>query len=128
MIDWILLDGDSIWKTQNLTNISFGGFELSSLIKLPEEFNNKLRLSTIKINYAYNYADSSSIGFQSAYVLDFLSSNFSMSLNQKFESVSISWKLTRQDRKGSYIDFSNNNEIEYEPFTLISTRVNKANF
>ena len=125
MIDWILLDGDSVWRTQNLTNISFGGFELSSLIKLPKEFNDKLKLSSIKINYAYNYADSSSIGFQSAYVLDFLSSNFSMSLNQKFESINISWKLTRQDRKGSYIDFSSNNEIEYKPFTLISTRVTK---
>ena len=28
LIDWILIDGDSIWRTQNLTNISFGGFEL----------------------------------------------------------------------------------------------------
>ena len=128
MIDWILLDGDSIWRTQNLTNISFGGFELSSLIKLSEEFNNKLKLNSVKINYAYNYADSSSSGFQSAYVLDFLSSNFSMSLNQKFKSINVSWKLTRQDRKGSYINFSSNNEIEYEPFTLISTRITKQIF
>jgi len=128
MIDWILLDGDSIWRTQNLTNISFGGFELSSLVKLPEEFNNKLKLSSVKINYAYNYADSSSTGFQSAYVLDFLSSNFSMSLNQKFKSINVSWKLTRQDRKGSYVDFLSNNEIEYQPFTLISTRVTKQIF
>lgn len=128
MIDWILLDGDSIWRTQNLTNISFGGFELSSLIKLSEEFNNKLKLNSVKINYAYNYADSSSTGFQSAYVLDFLSSNFSMSLNQKFKSINVSWKLTRQDRKGSYINFSSNNEIEYEPFTLISTRITKQIF
>ncbi len=128
LIDWILMDGDSIWRTQNLTNISFSGFEFSSLIKLPKEFYNRLKLNSVKLNYAYNHADSSSIGFQSAYVLDFLSSNFSMSLNQKFESINISWKLSRQDRKGSYIDFLSNNEIEYEPFTLISTRVTKQIF
>ena len=128
LIDWILMDGDSIWRTQNLTNISFSGFEFSSLIKLPKEFYNRLKLNSVKLNYAFNHADSSSTGFQSAYVLDFLSSNFSMSLNQKFESINISWKLSRQDRKGSYIDFLSNNEIEYEPFTLISTRVTKQIF
>ena len=128
LIDWILMDGDSIWRTQNLTNISFNGFEFSSLIKLPKEFYNGLKLNSVKLNYAYNHADSSSTGFQSAYVLDFLSSNFSMSLNQKFESINISWKLSRQDRKGSYIDFASNNEVEYEPFTLISTRVTKQIF
>ena len=128
LIDWILLDGDSIWRTQNLTNISFNGFEFSSLIKLPKEFYNRLKLNSVKLNYAYNHADSSSTGFQSAYVLDFLSSNFSMSLNQKFESINISWKLSRQDRKGSYIDFASNNEVEYVPFTLISTRVTKQIF
>ena len=62
----------------------------SSLIKLPKEFHNRLKLNSVKLNYAYNHADSSSTGFQSAYVLDFLSSNFSMSLNQKFESINIS--------------------------------------
>ena len=46
-----------------------------------------------------------------------------MSLNQKFESINISWKLSRQDRKGSYIDFASNNEVEYVPFTLISTKI-----
>ena len=128
LIDWILTDGDSIWRTQNLTNISFSGFEFSSLIKLPKEFYNSLKLNSVKLNYAYNNADSSSTGFQSAYVLDFLSSNLSMSLNQKFESINISWKLSRQDRKGSYIDFASNNEVEYKPFTLISTRVTKQIF
>lgn len=128
LIDWILIDGDSIWRTQNLTDISFSGFEFSSLIKLPKEFYNRLKLNSVKLNYAYNHADSSSTGFQSAYVLDFLSSNFSMSLNQKFESINISWKLSTQDRKGSYIDFESNNEVDYEPFTLISTRVTKQIF
>jgi len=128
LIDWILIDGDSIWRTQNLTNISFSGFEFSSLIKLPKEFYNRLKLNSVKLNYAYNHADSSSTGFQSAYVLDFLSSNFSMSLNQKFESINISWKLSKQDRKGSYIDFASKNEVDYEPFTLISTRVTKQIF
>ena len=71
LIDWILLDGDSIWRTQNQTNISFNGFEFSSLIKLPKEFYNRLKLNSVKLNYAYNHADSSSAGFQSAYVLIF---------------------------------------------------------
>jgi len=124
MIDWVLINGDSIWRTQNLNKLTTTGYELNSRIDINKMFNTNLPISTLNINYAVNESDTTSEGFQSAYVLDHLKSNLSFSASQNInKNIRIDWRASRQDREGGYIDFESGEDVEYLPFWLISTRL-----
>ena len=82
MIDWVLINGDSIWRTQNLSKLTTKGYEFNSRIDINELLNANLPISSLSINYAVNESDTTSEGFQSAYVLDHLKSNFSITASQ----------------------------------------------
>jgi vitamin B12 transporter len=119
MIDWVLINGDSIWRTQNLSQLTTTGYELNSRIDINKMFNTNLPISTLNINYAVNESDTTSEGFQSAYVLDHLKSNLSFTASQNIsEKIRIDWRASRQDREGGYIE-----DVDYLPFWLISTRL-----
>ena len=124
MIDWVLINGDSIWRTQNLSQLTTTGYELNSRIDINKMFNTNLPISTLNINYAVNESDTTSEGFQSAYVLDHLKSNLSFTASQNIsKNIRIDWRASRQDREGGYIDFESGKDVEYLPFWLISTRL-----
>lgn len=124
MIDWVLLNGDSIWRTQNLIKLTTKGYEFNSKIDLNHMLKTNFSISSLSINYAFNESDTSSSGFQSAYILDFLTSKFSITAHQEINSkIRIDWKASLQDREGGYTDFTTNKEIEYLPFWLISSRL-----
>ncbi|MDB9809225.1 TonB-dependent receptor [Flavobacteriales bacterium] len=124
MIDWVLINGDSIWRTQNLSQLTTTGYELNSRIDINKMFNTNLPISTLNINYAVNESDTTSEGFQSAYVLDHLKSNLSFTASQNIsEKIRIDWRASRQDREGGYIDFESGEDVDYLPFWLISTRL-----
>jgi iron complex outermembrane receptor protein len=124
MIDWILLNGDSIWRTQNLAQLTTTGYELCTRININKLLNTDLPISSLKINYAFNESDTTSQGFQSAYVLDHLKSNFSITATQNInQKIRIDWRASHQDREGAYTDFSSGEEIEYLPFWLVSARL-----
>tara|TARA_B100001250_G_scaffold151602_1_gene130093 strand:- start:7976 stop:9865 length:1890 start_codon:yes stop_codon:yes gene_type:complete len=124
MIDWILLNGDSIWRTQNLGKLTTTGYEFNSRININELFNTKLAISALSINYAINESDTTSQGFQSAYVLDHLRSNFSLIATQNISNkIRVDWRASHQEREGGYTDFESGEEIEYLPFWLVSTKV-----
>jgi len=124
MIDWILLNGDSIWRTQNLSKLTTTGFEISSKININKLLNTNIPISSLKINYAVNKSDTASQGFQSAYVLDHLKSNFSITATQNItQKIRIDWRASHQDREGGYTNFLSGEEIEYLPFWLVAARV-----
>jgi len=130
MIDWVKIDGgDDIWRTQNLSQLTTTGYELNSKVNINKMFNTSLPISTLNINYAINESDTTSEGFQSAYVLDHLKSNFSITASQIIsEKIRVDWKASHQDREGGYIDFKTGKDVEYLPFWLISTRVSYKAF
>ena len=124
MIDWILINGDSIWRTQNLSKLTTTGYELNSRININKILNTTIPISFLNINYALNKLDTTSQGFQSAYILDHLKSNFSITAIQNINSkIRIDWRASHQDREGGYTNFENGNEIDYLPFWLVSTRI-----
>jgi iron complex outermembrane receptor protein len=123
MIDWILLNGDSIWRTQNLSQLTTKGYEFNSKININKLLNTNLPISFVSINYAVNKSDTTSKGFQSAYVLDHLKSNFSLTVSQSIGSkIRIDWRASHQDREGGYIEFESGEEQVYLPFWLVSAR------
>ncbi len=123
MIDWVLLNGDSIWRTQNLSQVNTSGFEISSHIDINKFLGNFLSIYSLSVNYSVNNSDTVSEGFQSAYVLDHLHSKLSLIMAQKLSNkLRVDWRVSHQDREGDYIDFQSGNEIDYEPFWLVAAR------
>ncbi len=124
MIDWVLINGDSIWRTQNLIQLTTTGYEFSSKVDINKLLNTNFPVSSLNINYAVNESDTTSEGFQSAYVLDHLRSNFSLSAIQSISNkIRVDWRASHQDREGGYTDFESGEEVEYLPFWLVSARV-----
>ena len=127
MIDWVLLQGDSIWRTANLSSVNCNGYEFSSNIKLNKIIGPQFPFSTFSCNYSFNELDSSSIGFQSAYVLDNIREKLTLSTTQKIgKRTVINWRANMQDREGSYIDFVSQEEIDYSSFWLFSARISHS--
>ena len=123
MIDWTLQNGDSIWRTTNLNKLSTTGYEFNTRLDLNQILNTSLPISNVSINYAKNESDQKSDGFQSAYVLDHLKTNLSISASQIINNkLRIDWRASKQDREGGYTDYETGEEIEYLPFWLVSTR------
>ena len=124
MIDWVLMNGDSIWRTQNISQLTTTGYEFSSKININKLLNTNSSISSLTINYAANTSDTTSKGFQSAYVLDHLKSNFSLIASQNINpKTRIDWRASYQDREGGYINFEINEETEYIPFWIASVRL-----
>ncbi len=124
MIDWVLINGDSIWRTQNLNQLTTIGYEFNSRININKMFNSNFPISFLSINYSMNESDKNSDGFQSRYVLDHLKSNFSLTASQDIsKKLRIDWRASHQDREGGFTDFYSKEEVEYLPFWLISTRL-----
>ena len=124
MIDWVLINGDSIWRTQNISQLTTTGYEFNSKIDINKLLNTNSSISSLSFNYAVNKSDTISEGFQSAYVLDHLKSNFSLIASQNINpKTRIDWRASYQDREGGYINFETNEETEYMPFWIASVRV-----
>ena len=124
MIDWILLNGDSVWRTQNLSRIKTTGYEINSLIDINNFLNLNLPFSPVNINFAVNKSDTNSVGFQSAYILDHLKTNLSISTNQTInKKLFANWRFTFQDREGGYINFADGIENDYLPFWLVDIKL-----
>tara|TARA_B100001758_G_scaffold247877_1_gene268002 strand:+ start:15688 stop:17577 length:1890 start_codon:yes stop_codon:yes gene_type:complete len=124
MIDWILMNGDSIWRTQNFSKITTKGYEFNSRIDINELLNTNLPISSFSINYAVNESDTTSEGFQSAYILDHLKSNLSIIVSQKInKKIRVDWRASHQQREGGYTNFQSGEEVEYLPFWLVSSRI-----
>ena len=123
MIDWILFNGDSIWRTQNLSKLKTIGYELNSRININKLLNSNIPISSLSINYSVNETDTTSEGFQSAYVLDHLKTKFSLIATQNIcNDIRIDWRMSYQDREGEYTNFETGIEMEYLPFWLVSAR------
>jgi len=140
MIDWVLTNGDNVWRTQNLSQLTTKGYEFNSKIDINKMFNTNLPISSLRINYAINKSNKKSDGFQSRYVLDHLKSNFSLTASQNIgKKIRIDWRASHQDREGGYIEYEggqyeleftteeewheSGKEVKYTPFWLISTRL-----
>jgi len=131
MIDWVLLSGDSIWQTANLSSVECNGYEISSNININKLLNTNLPIKKLSFNYSFNQLDTNSTGFQSKYILDNLREKLSISVTQKIgKKTRINWRAIMQDREGSYIKFDEMlislDEVEYPKFWLFSAKLSHS--
>ena len=122
MIDWVITEGDSIWRTANIKTLNVSGYEFSSKIDINKLLNTNLPISVIGINYSKNEIDANTENFQSKYTIDHLKRNFSLTASQFIgEKFRINWRASYQERAGTYKN-QFEEEFTYNPIWLVSSR------
>ena len=123
MIDWVQWKPDSI-HAENLTAVSMNGFTLSGNYLLGKATHGWI--TQIDLGYTFLTSDQSEADLQSLYVLDYLQHKLNIGLTHKvfLDALSLNWRLTYQQRNGSYLDYQSNSVVDYLPFWLLDARAN----
>ena len=129
MIDWVKMDANEKWQSQNITEINTWGVELSAQLSFREWWGNNFPVKSFSMSYAYLKMDKSSDEYISRYVLDNLKHKFSVNTDHViWRNLGASWRFSYQDREGGYLWYDKNNkaygeEREYSPFCLVDSRI-----
>ncbi|NQU86009.1 MAG: TonB-dependent receptor [Mariniphaga sp.] len=128
IIDWVRLENENIWQTENLTWLISSGIEFSFDIYPGKKQGNSLFIKHLSAGYMFNHLKKNSNEYISRYVLDNLKHKLDFSVTHKIvNNVSANWKLIFQERNGSYTEFTNGiygSEVSYKPFALFDMKVN----
>ncbi len=124
VIDWVKVDVDEKWESKNITEIGIYGTELYMKLNTSQLKKASLPVNFITLNYAFIYQQKSSSQFISKYVLDYLRHKAVLGVDHDIISkLKASWRLTLQDREGSFSDASTGKEIPYKPFLLMDGKI-----
>jgi vitamin B12 transporter len=127
LIDWIQYPGDSLWRSENITEIHYTGFEFAGILN-PELICSDLSfIPEVQLSYTYLHVNRLSKEFQSAYALDQLKhkANFLITFSIR-NKIGITYRLAYFSRYGSYMKYENDLAGEltpYEDFFLSDVRV-----
>ncbi|MCK5731184.1 MAG: TonB-dependent receptor, partial [Draconibacterium sp.] len=127
IIDWVKMDDEDVWQSQNLTQLNSLGAEMQIEFFLQKQFGSSFPNKLI-FSYFYNNLEKEDFDFVSNYVLDNLKHKFVGSINQSIiKRVSINLNISYQNREGTYTEFVDNNwgnEVKYKPFWMFDAKVN----
>ncbi len=124
IIDWVKTTDTAKWQSRNLTSLQTTGIQLSAFVRKPFENNGTSIIDFVRISYTYIAMQKSSEDYISRYALDQLKHKASVSVQHRiYRKIGASWLFTYQDRNGSYFDFYENRERDYEPFFLANARI-----
>jgi len=104
MIDWIRGIEDEKWHVMNHTDVTILGSEMM----VRYDFTGPVSkiLTSASAGYSYMYADKSSAGFQSKYLLDILRNKLDVRIIHRIAGpVAASWNLSWQDRSGGFVRY-----------------------
>ena len=120
IIDWVRKSDTLKWESHNITTLNTNGFEISNKFI----FDKNSYLKSVRIDYSFLTITKQSEDFISKYSLDYLKHKASISLNHKiYKNLSAFWKISYQDREGTYTNFDTGLETDYAPFTLVDFRI-----
>jgi iron complex outermembrane receptor protein len=136
IIDWVKLESEDKWHTENLTRLASSGFEANFDYTPTERRGKESFVSKISVGYMYNHLEKYNSGYISNYVLDNLKHKLIIRVGHRiFGSLKADWAVLFQDRNGSYTSFENGvsgSETDYKPFVLfdgkLSYRIQELNF
>lgn len=107
MIDWVWLEKEELWHTQNITGIYTFGVESSVSLELESLTGLKSFVRQLRLDYAYLQQEKTTGDIETKYVLDNLKHNVSITLRHTiYRGVSASWKLAYRDRNGTYQSYN----------------------
>lgn len=130
MIDWVKTDESEIWQVMNLTSVIISGVEVSAEFDFRQSGNRFLNYA--RAGYTCLYADKSSKGYQSKYLLDIMKNKVDLVLAHKiYKNISANWTISWQERAGGYISYTNGiankTETPFRDVFLIDGRISYRN-
>nr|WP_320120022.1 TonB-dependent receptor [uncultured Marinifilum sp.] len=129
MIDWVKMNAEDKWQSQNLTDINTLGLEFSAQLYPKAIWGKNFPLKSLKMTYAYLNMDKSSDEFISLYVLDNLKHKLSLTSDYRiWGNLGSSMSVSYQNREGGYVYYDKTNstygeERSYSPFWLMDARI-----
>lgn len=122
IIDWVRLSDTLLWESKNITELTTQGFELSGDIYFNKIFKQDF-IKNVIFTYSYIETQKQSGEYISKYALDYLHHKATLSIKHKLiKNTGAYWKLTYQDREGTYTD-ENGDEKPYKGFFLADLRI-----
>lgn len=127
LIDWIKYPGDSLWRSENLTDITTRGIEVSATVVPALIVSNLKFIEKLSASYSFIDVDKANQGFESAYVLDNLKHKVSISATFRFAThILFACKYLYQERNGEFVKYEHGiakGLTAYEPFSLTDARL-----
>ncbi len=123
LIDWIRLNGSLITQATNLTEVNINGGELEYIMQSNSFLKKVAVLNQLRFSYAYLWSDNESTGFESNYVLDFLSHKADLLAQLKLtKSLFIDCNFSFQERRGEFVR-PTGEEVKFEPVFLTDIKL-----
>lgn len=128
LIDWIWYESDQKWHTENLTRVNTRGATFAARIDPRQWMGSRFFVHSLSATYSYTTLSKEESDAVSYYLLDNLKHKADFSLShQIFQRVSAQWRLSWQDRNGSYLQYDSETRLasprSYRPFVLLDARV-----
>ncbi|MDR2906459.1 MAG: TonB-dependent receptor [Bacteroidales bacterium] len=118
IIDWVRATGDTVYKTQNHTQVNTIGFEANAHYQFQSKY-----LKSLRVAYTFLNMDKNNLGLESGKGLEYLRHKLAVNANVKIIKNlywSIGW--TYQTRAGLYMDLVGQTQ-DYSPVSLFDTRL-----
>lgn len=130
IIDWTKPSDDlsQPWLAQNISNLKTSGI-VTEFSLFPTRTNKNAFVRSLKFAYTYLWQEASiDENFDSRYILDFLKHKASFGLQHKiYKNFNASWQVLVQDREGGFTQFSDNQFVEYEIYSLVNGKLSWEN-
>ncbi len=116
MIDWVKPSSEDIFTTRNYTRLNSTGNEFSLEININKNTFLYPWIKHIYCHYTWIYKYKPEKDMISAYALDYLLHQATLSFNQQFTGIPLHfhWSVHFNNRAGTYT--KNNNEYPYQPW------------
>ena len=126
LIDWARPNGSQTTYAINLREVTFTGLETVVNVTPNEPLSGDWQVRYARLGFTTMEASESSAGYESNYVLDGLKTKADASVGVVVPGeVRLDVRWSHQDRLGGYVSGETGQEVEYEPFSLVSCTVSR---
>lgn len=126
MIDWARPNGSDTTFAINLRSVTFTGLESVVTFTPRRQQDGDWKLRYGRLGFCTMEASETSAGFESNYLLDFLQTKLDASAGVTVPGdVRVDGRWSYQDRIGGYYNAALGEEVEFEPFSLVSVTASR---
>ena len=126
MIDWARPNGSDTTFAINLRSVTFTGLESMVTFTPRREQDGGWKLRYGRLGFCTMEASETSAGFESNYLLDFLQTKLDASAGVTVPGdILVDGRWSYQDRIGGYYNAALGEEVEIEPFSLVSVTASR---
>ncbi len=120
MIDWIKINPEDRWQSQNHAKVNTFGLETSLAYKAPPS----RFLKSFSVDYAFLSSQKKQSAYVSSYVLDYVKHKLVLSSVQRvYRDLNISCMVSFVDREGSYLDANTQHAVPYPLVALVDAKI-----